>query len=209
MWHDAFQSKFQGRGHFGKAAFDGLLGHVSAISDLPAIIFWRELMEHYPEAKVVLVEREEQKWFRSISVLLEGVLNPIVSILQYPDPTFTGRVFGKAGRPGVRWLFGSTNLTVAKENAIPAYRKHYAEIRAAVPQERLLEYRLGSGWEPLCDFLGKKVPDVPFPHQNETKTLELSIKAVVTKSLRNSAINVAGLVVIAAVTWSVARHFMV
>lgn len=36
--------------------------------------------------------------------------------------------------------------------------------------DRLLEYKLGSGWEPLCKFLGKPVPDVPFPHVNESAT---------------------------------------
>ncbi|GAB7360749.1 hypothetical protein MBLNU230_g0623t1 [Neophaeotheca triangularis] len=36
-------------------------------------------------------------------------------------------------------------------------------IQAQVPQERLLMYELGSGWEPLCAFLGCEVPVVLFP----------------------------------------------
>lgn len=39
-------------------------------------------------------------------------------------------------------------------------------IRGLVPSERLLEWEVGDGWEPLCKFLGKPVPDVPFPHAN-------------------------------------------
>jgi hypothetical protein len=52
---------------------------------------------------------------------------------------------------------------VAKER----YRRHYAEIRCAVDEERLLEFRLEDGWEPLCQFLGKEMPDVPFPVKNK------------------------------------------
>ncbi|KAM6537998.1 hypothetical protein FALCPG4_003887 [Fusarium falciforme] len=34
------------------------------------------------------------------------------------------------------------------------------------PKERLLEWSVEDGWEPLCEFLGKPVPDEPFPHEN-------------------------------------------
>jgi hypothetical protein len=39
-------------------------------------------------------------------------------------------------------------------------------IRGLVPEERLLEWYIEDGWEPLCKFLGKPVPDVEFPHAN-------------------------------------------
>ena len=39
-------------------------------------------------------------------------------------------------------------------------------IRGLVPKERLLEWYAEDGWEPLCKFLGKPVPDVEFPHAN-------------------------------------------
>lgn len=39
-------------------------------------------------------------------------------------------------------------------------------IRGLVPKERLLEWSVDEGWEPLCAFLGKEVPDEPFPHAN-------------------------------------------
>jgi len=79
----------------------------------------------------------------------------------------------------------------AKANARAVYRRHYAEIRAMVPEERLLEYELGSGWEPLCAFLGKRVPDVAFPHRNEAETLELAFGYVIAKAIKRSLMNVA------------------
>jgi hypothetical protein len=44
---------------------------------------------------------------------------------------------------------------------------HSEKIRNLVPADRLLEYNVGSGWEPLCAFLGCEVPkDKPFPNCN-------------------------------------------
>ena len=58
------------------------------------------------------------------------------------------------------------------------YTRHDAVVRAYLARrpDRLLVYDLigGAGWAPLCDFLGKPMPDVPFPwsnaHQEPTAT---------------------------------------
>ena len=34
------------------------------------------------------------------------------------------------------------------------------------PKDKLLIYDLKKGWEPLCEFLKKKVPTKPFPRKN-------------------------------------------
>ena len=39
-------------------------------------------------------------------------------------------------------------------------------IHGLVPKDRLLEWTVEDGWEPLCKFLDKPVPDEPFPHVN-------------------------------------------
>ena len=36
-----------------------------------------------------------------------------------------------------------------------------------------LEWAKKPGWEPLCGFLGKPVPAVPFPHANTARQTEL------------------------------------
>jgi hypothetical protein len=48
--------------------------------------------------------------------------------------------------------------------AYPAQARR--ETRIVVP--RLLELRLGDGWEPLCAFLGVPVPGKPYPRVNNT-----------------------------------------
>lgn len=47
------------------------------------------------------------------------------------------------------------------------YFKHYAHIRSIVPEDRLLEFRSEDGWEPLCRFLNKPVPNESYPHINK------------------------------------------
>ena len=78
-----------------------------------------------------------------------------------------------------------------------AYETHYAAIRAAAPADRLLEYKLGSGWGPLCKFSGKSEPDAPFPHRNDANTLEqpfvVAIKKAFLHSLWNLSLVVGGL----------------
>ena len=47
-----------------------------------------------------------------------------------------------------------------------AYETHNDEVRASVPAGRLVEWRPGDGWDPLCAALGVAVPAEPFPHVN-------------------------------------------
>jgi hypothetical protein len=44
-----------------------------------------------------------------------------------------------------------------------------------LPPERLLVFELGDGWEPLCRFLGKPVPEIPFPQTNTTEEFRAKI----------------------------------
>jgi hypothetical protein len=59
-----------------------------------------------------------------------------------------------------------------REYAIRVFEEHNAAVRRAVPADRLLEYTIGSGWKPLCDFLGKPVPGEEFPRLNDTAAFQ-------------------------------------
>lgn len=86
----------------------------------------------------------------------------------------------------MKYQLQAKTLQQAKQNSRRVYREHYAEIRRVAPKERLLEYDLGSGWEPLCSFLGKEIPTVAFPHANETKTLKKVFEEMVKKAILSS-----------------------
>ena len=53
-----------------------------------------------------------------------------------------------------------------RDVGLEAYRKRTEEVRAGLPADRLLVFDVAEGWGPLCAFLGKEVPDEPFPHHN-------------------------------------------
>lgn len=59
---------------------------------------------------------------------------------------------------------------------------HNAWVRRTVPKERLLEVDLASGWEPLCKFLGKPVPDEPFPRVNDSQARDEFMRAIMWKA---------------------------
>ena len=78
-----------------------------------------------------------------------------------------------------------------------------------VPPERLLNYHLGDGWEPLCKFLGKPVPTdgSEFPNVNESKAFREMVWRGQIKMLKDAAAKLVPLgltitaVVVAAMAW--------
>ncbi|AEO62078.1 hypothetical protein MYCTH_2131264 [Thermothelomyces thermophilus ATCC 42464] len=70
-------------------------------------------------------------------------------------------------RVAYRLGVSSGNIPAGKwDNILDLRRPWLNMIRGLVPKERLLEWYIEDGWELLCKFLGKPVPDVPFPHAN-------------------------------------------
>ena len=47
------------------------------------------------------------------------------------------------------------------------YRTHNEYVKSAVRKEDLLIWNVKDGWEPLCSFLGKEIPNHPVPHDNK------------------------------------------
>ena len=62
-----------------------------------------------------------------------------------------------------------------KVNAIASYEEHNKRVRETIPSERLLEYDVKQGWEPLCKFLEvDECPmTIPFPKTNSALSLKV------------------------------------
>ncbi|KAH8172995.1 hypothetical protein LIA77_07250 [Sarocladium implicatum] len=131
-----------------------------------------DLIRAYPEAKVVVVQRDFESWYESykifcLDLLIRPSWIPIRYIFNLPGiPAFDATEREKLGFFGVKHI-----SEITTELAREKYDDFFADVRALVPTERRLEYKLGDGWEPLCKFLGKPVPDVPFPRANERKVM--------------------------------------
>ena len=191
MWNEALDAKFFGKGErFTRSEWDQLLGNYAAVTDLPAVAFPDDLIEAYPDAKVVLVERDVEEWYQSFhDGITSNVWSPILRVIAKLDPYFVGRMDGTAQR----WTRGWMNAHSKQEmelNARSKYHEHYALVKKVTPRERLLEFDLKEGWEPLCNFLGKPIPDVLFPHTNESAALKEKINIIMLRGAKNALLRI-------------------
>lgn len=147
----------------GQAPMDwrAIFANYEATVDIPACLYYEELMREFPEAKVVLNLRDPDKWFDSfitLYTLLEQQFLPLAP--RHPKLQGFFNV--------VLTLMGQAfNGDLSRENSIRVFNAHNAEVQERVPKDRLLVFRVQEGWQPLCEFLGHEVPAEPFPHLNE------------------------------------------
>lgn len=187
-WTAAFEAKYHNNGRpFIRQDWDQLLGSYGAVTDSPCICFAEELINAYPEAKVVLVERDVDTWYQSFQGLINEYYLPIHQVLQYLDPQLIGptsRMFSYVFKDK-QGFFRAGNKRELQQNAKTIYKEHYELVRRVCPKERLLEFDLTNGWGPLCAFLGKDVPKAPFPRLNERGALAERSKEFQKRSLLN------------------------
>jgi hypothetical protein len=159
MWMEAMDAKFYGKGAMpDKAFFDAVLGHVGATTDAPCCLFGRELVGYYPDAKVVLVEREIDSWYKSWMSFCQSAYNPVIHQLARLNSEYMGRIARLGGAITTVQSGYASNLDEVSVRCRDAYRHHYRDVEEFTPKERLLKFNLADGWEPLCKFLGKPVP---------------------------------------------------
>jgi Sulfotransferase domain len=135
--------------------------------DWPTIYFWEELAAAYPEAKILLTERDPELWWRSHVALFQ--------LTAQFDEELTDEQRQWAQESGFGRMFDALSAIVPapfdgrvfdKEHCLRVFEEHYERVRRTVPARRLLTYRVQEGWQPLCRFLGVDVPDEPFPQVN-------------------------------------------
>ena len=168
LWTTALDAKYYNKGQqpLTRTEWDRILGAYGSVTDFPGCMLAPELIETYPEAKVIIVEPDITTWFKSfqnaVVVPFYSSLNPILAVL---DPTLMGSVYGVFKRILVEreGPFKSATVEEFDFSARWVYKSHYETIRKVTPTERLLEFKLEDGWQPLCEFLGKEVPRQPFP----------------------------------------------
>ncbi|KAJ9606836.1 hypothetical protein H2200_008846 [Cladophialophora chaetospira] len=162
QWHKAALAKYSGVGkQWGREEFDAMLGDYDTVLSLPGCLYAKELVELYPDAKVILTTRSTQSWVRTMHVAANQMLTwRGWGIMQSWDKSFTGSLITLVQAQMRVMCNGdfSANGWAAKK-----YEEHNSLVRNLVPKERLLEYDPNDGWEPLCHFLEHSRPEEPFP----------------------------------------------
>lgn len=143
-----------------------LYARYRATVDWPGCLFYRELMEAFPQAMVILTVRDPERWYASVRDTL------------YSLKTATDEYLAAADSAGRRlpvqyenriWTDTFAGRFTDRDHAIGVFERHNQQVRNTVPADRLLVYQVSEGWTPLCEFLQLPVPDQPFPRLNDTQ----------------------------------------
>jgi Sulfotransferase domain len=116
---------------------------------LPVRAYFHLADVQYPGSKFVLTVRDPQQWLESLRRHVER-----------------NQERKAAGKLHDQFDLGAVEL----DGWATEYRRHEAVVRgyfAQRPDDLLvLDIPAGVGWEPLCGFLDRPVPDAPFPWSN-------------------------------------------
>lgn len=143
----------------GPADWPTIFKGYQATVDWPACSFYKELMQVYPNAKVLLTVRDPEKWYESVASTIYRV--------SHMNPDHARTPHGHMVRTLI-WQGTFDNRFEDKDYAIGVFLRHNEEVKQHVSAEKLLVYNVKEGWEPLCAFLEVPVPaGKPFPHDND------------------------------------------
>lgn len=146
---------------YGRIEYEKLLGDFNVSCNLPGTFVWKDLVDAYPEAKIILTNRDVDSWIKSMRESVDqGVKWKTWDLVTSFEP---------AQRAWWKYQKFQQQLRkhICPNGERQAYLDHYEAVRQYVPKERLLDFDVKGGWEPLCEFLDKEVPEQSFPHVND------------------------------------------
>lgn len=160
VWHEA------GRGR--PVDWPRLFAGFESAVDFPASVVYRELMEAFPDAKVIHTVRDPDRWYESTRDTIHRARELL--------PAWFRRLVPVAGRftemvDLLVWDGVFEGRFDERDVAIERYERWTEEVIATVPPERLLVFDVRDGWGPLCDFLGVLRPAGPFPQVNDRASM--------------------------------------
>ena len=147
----------------GSHDWDGIFHGYRATVDWPAAAFWRELVERYPDAKVLLSLRDSDRWY-------DSVMNTLYPVMTQGPPKNAPEILHKFHEMLCALVLERTfeGRLGDRDHAKRVFEQHNQSVIDAIPASKLLIYQPGDGWEPICRFLEKPVPNEDFPHVNDT-----------------------------------------
>jgi hypothetical protein len=164
--------------------WDDVFDGYQATADWPGCAFYKELHEHYPDAKVVLTVRDPDEWYRSTYETIYAMTkarNKILACL-FPATRNMKRMITK-----IIWDGTFHGKFEDEAFAKKVFKDHIEEVKITVPEKQLLIYEIAQGWEPLCNFLSVPVPQgEPFPVINDSKSMNiLLLKRILFSMITN------------------------
>ena len=140
--------------------------------DWPWIILYKELDKAFPDSRFVLTKRKSEKWIRSYKNILanQGDASEELNEIR-------------------RILYGLPFPEVSESQLVERYEKYNAEVECYFRDRSkdllIVDWEEGNGWKELCDFLGKDIPNEPFPHANKGKYTEKQLSTQPINVVKN------------------------
>jgi hypothetical protein len=141
--------------------WDAIFAGYQSTTDYPGCMFWRQISAHYPDAKIVLTTRDPDKWFESGAATVFSAPHRA----RFEGNPQMAEFFRLT-------VFGDLEQSLGdRAKMIEYFNAWNQSVIDAVPPDKLLVYRAGDGWDPLCAFLGVPVPAAPYPRVNSREEM--------------------------------------
>ena len=138
-----------------------ILKEFDGITDTPVVPFYKQFDRIYPNSKFILTVRDLETWLERTKRHMGGFEHGKPSLEGYQSSIFHwGRIAVYGTVCWNREIFRTTytdHLNICEE-----YFKGRDDLL-------IMDICGGDGWEVLCPFLDKEIPDVPFPHIGKGK----------------------------------------
>jgi hypothetical protein len=134
--------------------WDAIFGRYESCVDFPACVFYAELMDGYPDAKVLLTVRDPERSYERV----HETIFKLSTADDSPLPPALREAFAS-----IVWDGLFEGRFEDRTHAVGVFRDWVDEVSSRVPTERLLVYDVAEGWAPISRFLGVGVPEAPFP----------------------------------------------
>ena len=145
--------------------FHSMYRNVDAVTDVPANAFYEEILKAFPDAKVILSERDSEdiwlaSWIKQMEMLLSIGREPLRVLLFALSSSY--HKTRKTWLRSVQFVHGISNISVNESKFLlkKKYREHNEQVKAVVPPDQLLVYNVKQGWKPICKFLGRDIRPV-------------------------------------------------
>jgi len=164
-WHDSIFL------HNHEFNWEDIFEGFGACLDFPSCNYYKELMDAYPEAKVILTVRDSESWIKSWNVLNNQILKSFTFRFLAKIPYTSFELHKDIHNKMILGIDGAFQGAVSDEDRMKKFNEWNQSVIDYVPKDRLLVYQVKEGWEPLCKFFNKPVPSIPFPYKNKTKNM--------------------------------------
>jgi hypothetical protein len=172
QWRKAFE---------GQGDWDEIFAGKESTVDWPAAYHYAELMDVYPDAKVLLSVRDADSWVRSMDNTItqifygDTLMHHLARAQYHLDPNYKA------------WIDLLTEMNFGEERGVwagtngeagpmaEAMERWNREVQETVPADRLLVWNPKEGWDPLCEFLEVPAPEQPLPNVNDTENFQKNL----------------------------------